>query len=158
MRHLASSLMLAAFLSVGILSAMAETGKFPGVKNLMTEEEYRQSGLDKLSDEERAALNAWLIRYTAFEAEVIKESVEEVKEETFKPVTTRIVGEFNGWSGKTVFRLENGQVWRQRLSGNYRYQATNPEVEVYRNWMGYYWLKIVETGKAVPVNRAKDLE
>ena len=30
-----------------------------------------------------------------------------------KPIHSRIVGDFEGWEGETVFPLENGQLWQQ---------------------------------------------
>ena len=65
---------------------------------------------------------------------------------------SRIEGNFRGWSGETVFHLENGQLWRQRLQGRYTYTGPpNPEVRISRNWMGYYKLTIIENGRGVGV-------
>ena len=68
-------------------------------------------------------------------------------------VVARISGSFDGWEGDTLFHLDNGQVWRQRLSGHYRYRGpANPEVRISRNWLGFYKLTVVETGKSVGVS------
>jgi hypothetical protein len=43
---------------------------------------------------------------------------------------SRIDGEFTGWSGETIFRLQNGQVWQQS-SYAYRYKyAYSPRVVI----------------------------
>jgi len=127
---------------------------FPGVRKLMSEEEFRASGLSRLSQEELKALNAWLIRYTAGEATVLQDSSEAVREakEAFA-IESRISGDFTGWTGKTFFKLENGQLWQQRLNGKYQYRGpANPAVRIDRNWLGFYRLTLVETGRSVGVS------
>ena len=127
--------------------------KFPGIEKLMSPDEFSGSGLDKLSPEELKALDAWLLRYTAGEAVIIRETTPEVREAAKETeITTRITGNFTGWSGETVFRLENGQIWRQRLQGKYRYSGPpNPEVRIHRNFLGFYMMTLVETDKSVGV-------
>ena len=136
------------------LATVADDKSFPGVKSLMSEEEFSAAGLDHLSDGELEALNDWLVRYTAGEAVILRVDNEEVREASKDfEVVSRIKGEFRGWSGETVFRLENGQIWRQRLQGRYTYTGpANPEVRITRSWMGYYKLTLVEAGKGVGVS------
>ena len=136
------------------LLAAAQEGSFPGVEKLMSPEEYEAAGLDKLTPAEREALNRWLISYTAFEAPVMRRSNEEVKEveEAFE-IRARIVSPFKGWSGKTVFRLDNGQVWRQRLEGRFAYGGDDTEVVIRKNFFGYYRMTHRATGAAVGVTR-----
>jgi hypothetical protein len=71
-----------------------------------------------------------------------------------KEVRARVVGEFTGWDGKTTFTLDNGQVWRQAVSGTYRFKATDPEVIIEKGFLGYK-LRLVETRRSVPVRRIK---
>jgi len=129
--------------------------KFPGIENLMTAKEFKDAGLDQLSDRELKTLNAWLVNYTAGEAQVLVRTNKEVKEAKTtvdSDIVTRIEGEFTGWSGETIFRLQNGQVWRQRLSGRYKYSGPpNPEVRISRNIMGFYKMTVTESGKSVGV-------
>ena len=40
------------------------------------------------------------------------ERIAQVEDET-NQITSRILGEFKGWSGYTKFQLENGQIWQQ---------------------------------------------
>jgi hypothetical protein len=68
-------------------------------------------------------------------------------------IRTRIVGEFRGWEGNTVFRLENGQTWKQRLPGRWFHKAMSPEVELRKNMMGYWVLRLVEADRAIGVTR-----
>ncbi len=52
-------------------------------------------------------------------------------------VSSRIEGDFTGWSGKTNFRLSNGQIWRQYGSGSYSIHLVSPLVVIFRNGSGY---------------------
>ena len=127
---------------------------FPGVRQLMSDEEFRATGLEKLSLEELEQLDAWLIRYTAGDAEVLRASNKAVrKAQKSHEIVARIEGDFRGWTGKTIFRLDNGQVWKQRLDSTYRYRgAANPQVRIERNWMGFYRMTVLGTGKSVGVS------
>ena len=87
---------------------------FPGIQKLMTAEEFARTGLDRLTPEQVRALDDWLVRYTAGEAYVVQTTSEQVRAAVpeFR-IEARIVPPFNGWSGQTLFRLDNGQVWEQ---------------------------------------------
>jgi hypothetical protein len=142
------------FLLLFSTEARVEDKAFPGIKTLMFSEEFSAAGLDRLSDEELAALNTWLLRYTAGDAAILQLENAEVREaqKDFEALS-RIKGDFRGWSGETVFRLENGQVWRQRLRARYTYVGEpNPEVRISRNFMGLYKLTVVDTNKGVGVS------
>lgn len=153
MSKLLYSFFLIVSLSLCVQAGAADGKSFPGVKKLMTVEEFEETGLDKLSDAELKALNTWLVRYTAGDAGILREKNEEVlqaKKET--EILSRIKGDFKGWTGETVFRLENGQVWRQRLSGRYTYVGpANPEVKITRNFMGFYKMTVIGTNRGVGV-------
>ncbi len=43
------------------------------------------------------------------------------KEQLQEPsrIESRIAGTFTGWTGNTVFKLENGQIWKQAATGYY---------------------------------------
>ena len=56
---------------LGPLAVVAADERFPGIEKLMSEEEFRAAGLDKLSPAEREVLDRWLLRYTAGDAEVL---------------------------------------------------------------------------------------
>ena len=123
----------------------------------MTPEEFEASGLEKLSPQEIEALNRWIVRYTAHEAPEVRRQDEVVKKEAAKADSdgfkSRIAGEFSGWEGNTVFRLQNGQVWKQRLPGRWHYRAESPEVELHKNMMGFWVLKVVEADESIGVKR-----
>jgi len=146
------------FLSaLAALSVCVLADDTPDVRSLMTQEEFSAAGLGKLSPAEIEALNRWVIRYTAKDAPEMRERSDVVREEIKRvdgeATKTRIVGEFRGWYGDTVFRLENGQTWRQRLPGKWFHKADSPEVEIRKNMMGYWVLRVVSEDRSVGVLR-----
>jgi hypothetical protein len=52
-------------------------------------------------------------------------------------ITSRIIGEFKGWNGETVFELENGQVWQQSSNGLLIVRLTNPRVTIKKARFSY---------------------
>jgi len=131
---------------------------FPGIKKLMPAEEFTRAGLDQLTAEQLRALDDWLVRYTAGEAYVVQTTSEEVQAAVpeFR-LEARIVQPFTGWTGQTIFRLDNGQVWQQRIKGRYMFSGDDTRVVITRNAFGFYNLKLVSTGRAVgvePVRKA----
>ena len=52
------------------------------------------------------------------------------------PLEARLVGDFTGWTGQTMFRLDNGQVWGQRSATTYRHKGSDMRVRIEQNWKG----------------------
>jgi hypothetical protein len=151
MRRLAAVLALAA---ASLAAAQAED--FPGIRELMSPDEYAAAGLDKLSEAERKALDAWLLRYTAGEAETLRNTSEEVREAKQEVrIEARVRAPFEGWSGDTLFHLDNGQVWQQRLDGRFAYNGSEREVVLDKNFFGFWRLTHVATGRRVGVTRLR---
>ena len=67
----------------------------------------------------------------------------------------RLSGDFTGWTGKTIFKLDNGQVWRQRSSANYRHRGSDRRVTFKKNWMGGWEMTVVSSGKTVLVRQVQ---
>lgn len=58
-------------------------------------------------------------------------------------IESRIDGEFEGWSGNTIFKLKNGQIWKQdQYAYTYSY-AYDPSVIIYDTSTG--WVMSVES-------------
>ena len=70
-------------------------------------------------------------------------------------VRSRIAGPIKGWSGRTLFRLENGQTWVQAdTSDSYWVPAQeSPEVEVRPSGMGGWKLYLLSNELWVRVKR-----
>jgi hypothetical protein len=137
--------------------AAGERADFPGIAELMSPEEFDAAGLGRLQPGEIRALDAWLLRYTAGEASILQETNAAVQEASQNlEIRSRLVGDFDGWDGKTLFTLENGQVWKQRLSGRYRYDGpAEPMVVIDRNALGFYRLTMQDGGRSVGVTRVR---
>jgi hypothetical protein len=136
-------------------AAEQKSGNWEGIKQTMTEAQFRATGLDKLSPPELRLLDRWLLKFLAHDSQQIVHNDKTIKKLQQVPVLRRIKGNFRGWSGKTVFHLDNGEVWKQRLSGRYAISLESPKVEIYKNLFGFYELKIVETGRKIGVTRVK---
>jgi len=83
------------------------------------------------------------------------EQVEDRAVEMLDEIHSRLVGEFSGWRGNTVFRLENGQVWRQSDNGRLVFQADAPLVTIRRGAFGTYRLSVEGVNSAVRVRRVE---
>lgn len=77
--------------------------------------------------------------------------------ETIDHLEARLAGDFTGWTGSTLFRLDNGQVWQQ--TKNYipdyipRDPITQPRVTISRGFMGSYNLRVEGVKRIVQVKR-----
>ena len=100
---------------------------------------------------QNAAIEAEVARRVAQELEAARADEQAV--EISEPFEARVVGGFTGWSGKTVFTLDNGQVWRQRHDTSYRYQGDDNRVRLAPNFFGFWDLTVVSTGRSVGVRR-----
>jgi hypothetical protein len=149
------ALSIAGLFNTGLSSARAADGESPPVESLMTPEDFSASGLDKLTDAERAHLSEWLVRYRqgATEGPAPPKTPEQRAEEREIEIAAKVVPAFKGWSGKTIFRLDNGQIWRQRQPGKLRYSGDDSTVVIYQNLLGGYMLKHNDSGRAVGVKR-----
>jgi hypothetical protein len=157
---LRASLALALLLACG--GAFAQTA----IEQQMTPEEFKAAGLDKLSPQELANLNAWL-NHTV-QAETAKAKVDAKKnfeEEnrgfihfgSDQDFVAHIVGEFRGFAEGRVYTLDNGQEWKQvdgaSLAG---VRKTNPEVKLSPGIIGNtWWLRIKGYNTQAKVQRVK---
>lgn len=128
-------------LLLGVLASAPAQERFT---DRLSEEERKAMGLDRLSPEQVAALNALVQRdrqqgvaqvreqakaelreevKAQVKAEVRQQAKAEARTELQQAreaetrVLSRIAGKYSGWDGATQFKLENGQVWRQAEPG-----------------------------------------
>lgn len=166
-------LLLVPVLACTQLLAAEET---PDIESLMTAEELRATGVERLSDDQIEELNAWLLRYRNGEVnEALAEAPDRTdsNEETNSPdssstvpdvyppprerieISSRISGNFEGWEGRTVFTLDNGQVWEQRRRGRWKTSIENPEVRLYQNFFGAWEMEVVAEDRSIGVRRIR---
>ena len=99
---------------------------FATLEEQMTGEEFQAAGLEKLTPQELASLNAWirsrslaaLGRTTSAASAVTATGGDgtappDIEDMEREPIVSRIKGTFAGWDGQTVFQLENGMIWSQ---------------------------------------------
>ena len=139
-------LLLGLLLTTGA-SASAQTA--PTLEERMSQADFTAAGLDRLSPEQLRFLNEWLGTkgITASVAPLRKRdgTMEFYPDEGAREVVeSNIVGEFNGWRGRTVVKLENGQKWQQSESGSRGdVRMTNPAVTIKPMSMDS-WLMVVK--------------
>jgi len=68
-------------------------------------------------------------------------------------INTNIKGVFNGWSGKTEFVLQNGQVWKQSSNGMLTAKLDNPKVRIRKGMLGSYILTVEGFNSSIKVKR-----
>jgi hypothetical protein len=126
------------------------------LQDMMSAEEFKAAGLDKLSDEELKNLNAWLQGYrqnTATKAaekataEATKKAAKESRAK-LDNILSRVDGTFTGLTGASVIKLEDGTVWKQANAGDrFHAQVTDhPPAAVMHGVFGYK-MRIVGTGE-----------
>ena len=76
-------------------------------------------------------------------------------EKTPKIINSRYDGMFTGWTGKTLFRLENGQVWKQAESGRFTHRRDRPMITIKKKAFGSFVLKVEGLNRSVKVKRVK---
>ncbi len=175
--------MLTVVLSVN--SALAADSDFPGIEALMSTAEQRTAGIENLTPQQLEALNAWIARYatgavqeavasaptnpTPAPAPAPAVATNAVAGNTVAAAPTddfgtpaekidfvsRIDGEFAGWSGHTLFTLENGQVWEQRRGSRWKVSLDRPEVRIYENFMGAFEMEVLSAGRSIGVRRIR---
>jgi len=74
-------------------------------------------------------------------------------EDEVDQITTRILGEFKGWSGYTKFQLENGQIWQQSSEGLLIVRINNPTVTIKKSFFGTYNLNVEGINSTIKVRR-----
>lgn len=50
---------------------------------------------------------------------------------------SRIDGDFEGWDGETVYKLQNGQVWKQSQYFYHYHYSYCPKVTIFQGSSGY---------------------
>lgn len=151
---------------------------FSTLEERMTGNEFKETGLGKLTDQELVNLNDWLrshsvatlenasaqssARSTAGAAStsstqdtrglVIKN---EDEDELGKVINSTIAGTFDGWDRKgTLFKLANGMIWQQSETDTFFVKAVeNPEVTITRGFTGKWRLSMVGHNSSVKVKR-----
>ena len=110
------------------------------VQEMMSPEEFRAAGLNKLSPGELQKLDAWLQGYRQVAEQAAEKKATARAERTkMDLIVSRVDGSFNGLTGRTVIRLEDGTVWKQaNADDRFRPKVTDhPAAAVIHGIFGY---------------------
>src|SRR5437870_9920848 len=113
------------------------------IQEMMSPEEFKAAGLNKLSPDELQKLDAWLQGYRQVtEQTAEKKATTKAAAESHAKMdllVSRVDGTFNGLTGRTVIRLEDGTVWKQaNADDRYRPKVTDhPAAAVIHGVFGY---------------------
>lgn len=164
---------------MGVLFSQADEQRLPmkHVETELSEREYREAGLHKLTPEERVKLSGYLFGWKTPSPPVAEsatptstvedsEGASEFGEETLpvetqektrspKQIQSRLTGPFTGWNGGTVFELENGQVWRQTDDDQFIVEMIDPKVTIRRGLFGVYFLSVEGYNSSCKVKRIR---
>ena len=110
------------------------------IKEMMSPAEFNAAGLNKLSADELQKLDAWLQGYRQVtEQAAEKKATARASRTKMDLIVSRVDGQFNGLTGRTVIRLEDGTVWKQaNAEDRYRSRVTDhPAAAVMHGVFGY---------------------
>jgi hypothetical protein len=113
------------------------------IKEMMSADEFKAAGLNKLSADEIQRLDAWLQGYRQVtEQAAEKKATAKASAESHAKMdllVSRVDGTFNGLTGRTVIRLEDGTAWKQaNADDRYRAKVTDhPAAAVIHGVFGY---------------------
>jgi hypothetical protein len=165
MRRLLICSLLALSLSAGVAAAQ----QFSSLEERMSAKEFKEAGLDKLTPEELAKLNAWLAgRAQAPSASTAQASTATPPDDRrgFQStgmgddgpdIVSSIAGEFRGWRQKgDRFVLTNGQVWEVTdATPQFSVKVNNPTVRIEPGLLSAWYLSIDGYNTRVKVKRIK---
>ena len=168
MRRLLTASLLAFALSAGVAGAQ----EFSSLEEKMSAKEFREAGLDKLTPEELAALNAWLgakmpgdaAPHLGGLAATAAAPVEDRRgfrdrdgDADESDIVTRIDGPFRGWRklGER-FVLNNGQVWEVTdAPSKFVVNLVDPVVRIEEGAFSAWYLSVDGYNARVKVKRIK---
>lgn len=151
--------LFALFCLLASVSLFAADG-FSSLEEQMTGKEFTAAGLDKLTPAELDALNGWIRSHSLGTLATAKSPTAEPRPQSTiaggdlrglpsddgeddSPIRSPIVGDFNGWDGQTIFKLENGMIWVQDDRDKfYVRNLENPVAVIERGMFGTWHLHV----------------
>ncbi len=126
------------------MRAQEESGD---IQKIMSPEEFKAAGLNKLSAEELQKLNEWLHGFRQETVQATEKKAAKEGRRKIDVIVSRVVGPFNGLTGATIIRLEDGSVWKQATRSDHIMGSgqENLGVAVYNAGMFGYKMRIQGT-------------
>ncbi len=171
-------LTLGLFLALTVGSVLARADVFPGLKVIMTAEDYARAGLDKLTPDQIGVIDAALIRHFTASVNVAAErkAADQVAVATTQAVAVErkrgvlerfgvptlsndwkiepvLKARATGWVGGNSFQLDNGQVWEglETIS----FELAGRDIEIQSRPGNAYALTIEGKNTTIRVRRLK---
>jgi hypothetical protein len=119
------------------------------IQDVMTPAEFKAAGLNKLSSEELEKLNAWLQGYRdVTEKAATKKATAVASRTKLDLLVSRVDGQFNGLTGRSVIRLEDGTAWKQaNADDRFRPRVTDHPAAVVIHGIFGYKMQLEGTGE-----------
>ena len=135
---------LVLFSAVAVVRAQEESGD---IQKMMSPEEFKAAGLNKLSQEELQKLNEWLHGFRQETVQATEKKAAKEGRRKIDVIVSRVVGPFYGLTGATIIRLEDGSVWKQATRSDHIMGSgqENLGVAVYNAGMFGYKMRIQGT-------------
>ena len=125
---------------------------FSTLEEQMNGKEFTAAGLEKLTPDELSALNQWIRSHSLATLEAAKPAtatagettagttgagddrgfeIQNMQDSDRTPISSKLVGQFTGWDGQTVFKLDNGMIWEQADKDKFFIKAVeNPMITI----------------------------
>ncbi len=147
-----------------LIATAAIAKEFSSVEEQMSSRDFKAAGLEKLSPEELAALNAWIrsnpstsgagVVYNRAADDRVRIGFDD--SEAREVVTSNIIGEFKGFGGGTTLKLENGQTWQVESGDLSGIKAmSNPKVTIRPGLIGGWRLQVEGYNSVAKVKRVE---
>lgn len=123
--------------------------------NEQIEQQVRNEVTEKISQEVREKMTSEM------KEEIIKKERKKfmgftMRESDREIITSNIEGEINGWTGRSIIKLSNGQVWKQVDKKKIRFaKVNNPEVIIKPKSLGSWNLYLKGSNRSIKVKRFK---
>jgi hypothetical protein len=142
-------------------SLVLHAQNFSSLEERMSQRDFESAGLQKLDTEELEFLNRWLqergLTAPANAASGVPSDrigLTPKRDPANEIVRSRLLGSFRGWTGNTVFRLENGQVWQQTGGGSFGgVSLESPEVTIQQGLLSAWYLRVEGYNSRAKVKR-----
>jgi hypothetical protein len=119
------------------------------IQEIMSSAEFKAAGLNKLSPQELEKLNAWLQGYRdVTEKAATKKATAVASRTKLDLLVSRVDGQFNGLTGRSIIRLEDGTVWKQaNADDRFRPRVTDHPAAVVIHGIFGYKMQLEGTGE-----------
>jgi hypothetical protein len=129
---------IALLMSLGIVTPARAQDQPPDIQQAMTPAQFKAAGLQKLTPEELAKLNAWLQGYRETaekkaETRAEKKAAQKAEREKANLIVSRYNGFWNGVAPGEIIELEDGSKWKlANADEHYGGHADHPGVAVWK--------------------------